>query len=135
MSTESNLEERYIVFKLGDLHRYCSNFDISSIERVWQIIAKGRALEDKRPFRAVVIEDDLPEYEQIWNAIEARVTGAQPAPSIPEGWKLVPIELTDEMVRVATAEYVQACSRRLHPNIAWRRAFQALLSAAQEAKP
>ena len=61
--------------------------------------------------------------------------GAQPAPSIPEGWKLVPIELTDEMVRVATAEYVQACSRRLHPNIAWRRAFQALLSAAQEAKP
>ncbi len=66
----------------------------------------------------------------------------QPAPSIPEGWKLVPIEPTDEMVRIATAEYVQACSRRLHPNIAWRQAFKSMLAAAPnersespEAKP
>ena len=79
MSTEFKQEEGYIVFKLGDLHRYCPDFNISSIERVWQIIAEGRALEGKRPFSAVVIENDLPENEPIWKAIEARVTGAQPA--------------------------------------------------------
>ena len=83
MSSEFKQEEGYIVFKLGDLHRYCPDFNISSIERVWQIIAEGRALEGKRPFSAVVIENDLPENEPIWKAIEARVTGAQPAPSVP----------------------------------------------------
>ena len=50
--------------------------------------------------------------------------------SVPEGYMLVPIEPTEEMLRIATAEYIQVCSRRLHPNIAWRRAFQAMLAAA-----
>ena len=87
MNTEFEQEERYIVFKLADLHRYCSNFNISRIERVWQIIAEGRALEGKRPFSAVVVENDLPEYEPIWKAIEARMTGAQPAPNFADAYQ------------------------------------------------
>ena len=30
--------------------------------------------------------------------------GAQPAPSVPDGWKLVPIEPTDEMLRAIRAQ-------------------------------
>ena len=131
MSTEFKQEEGYIVFKLGDLHRYCPDFNISSIERVWQIIAEGRALEGKRPFSAVVIENDLPENEPIWKAIEARVTGAQPAPIIPEGWKLVPIEPTPGMIDAA--EYVDWGDADVRGSCinAWDR----MLAAAPEAKP
>ena len=50
--------------------------------------------------------------------------------NIPEGWKLVPVEPTQEMVRIATAEYVQAQSRNLHPNVAWTRAFESMLAVA-----
>jgi hypothetical protein len=50
--------------------------------------------------------------------------GAQPAPSVPEGWKLVPIEPTPEMIMAMVSHY-----RRL--GVAWR----AALEAAPEAKP
>ena len=38
-----------------------------------------------------------PEYESTWRAIEDRVTGAQPAPSVPEGW----LRAIDEALVVA----------------------------------
>lgn len=50
--------------------------------------------------------------------------GAQPAPIIPEGWKLVPIEPTPEMIMAMVSHY-----RRL--GVAWR----AALEAAPEIKP
>lgn len=40
----------------------------------------------------VVVESDWPEYEPTWRAIEARVTGAQPVPSVPEGFSREDLE-------------------------------------------
>ncbi len=56
---------------------------------------------------------------------------AQPAPSIPEGWKLVPIEPTPEMIDAA--EYVDWGDADVRGSCinAWDR----MLAAAPEAKP
>ena len=48
---------------------------------------------------------------------------AQPAPSIPEGWKLVPIEPTPEMIEAASGYHSLAM------------ALRAAINAAPEAKP
>lgn len=69
-------EPRYVVFKITDLHQYCSSFNIESIERVGNIIAEGRAIDGKSPFNAVVVEQDWPEFDMVWAAIEARMTAA-----------------------------------------------------------
>ena len=58
-----------------------------------------------------------------WKA--AKRHEAQPAPSIPEGWKLVPIEPTQEIRDAWTANMHEAF------RVAWR----AALEAATEAKP
>jgi len=57
--------------------------------------------------------------------------GAQPAPSIPDGWKLVPIEPTPEMIDAA--EYVDWGDADVRGSCinAWDR----MLAAAPEAKP
>jgi len=57
--------------------------------------------------------------------------GAQPAPSIPDGWKLVPIEPTPEMIDAA--EYVDWGDADVRGSCinAWDR----MLAAAPEVKP
>jgi hypothetical protein len=42
--------------------------------------------EFKREECCVVVESDWPEYEPTWKVIEARVMGAQPTPSVPDGF-------------------------------------------------
>ena len=61
----------------------------------------------------------------VWMLKQRRdaIPGAQPAPSIPEGWKLVPIEPTPEMVEAASGYHSLA--------MAWR----AAINVAPEAKP
>jgi hypothetical protein len=61
--------------------------------------------------------------------------GAQPAPSVPEGWKLVPVEPTQEMINHVIKE-------RLEALVAWKEhtfidIYKAMLAAAAapEAKP
>ena len=64
--------------------------------------------------------------------------GAQPAPSIPEGWKLVPIEPTPKMMRAA-----QKADHDHGNHEEWleydgedvKRVYRAMLAAAPEAKP
>ncbi len=75
MSKEFKREPRYVVFKITDLRRYCSDFNIGSVDRVGQIISEGRAIDGKPPFNAVVIEQDWPEFELVWAMLEARMTG------------------------------------------------------------
>ena len=90
MSTEFKREERYIVFKLSDVERYLTDADRAHLAMMKNEIDAGRDCANKPPFKGLIVESDWPEYEPTWKAIEARVTGAQPAPSAPEGWKLVP---------------------------------------------
>ena len=77
--TEFQREERYVVFKVSDLGNSLKGDEIRRLAREY---AEQRRLKGKEPLECVVVEKDWPEYEPTWEAIEARVTGAQPAPSI-----------------------------------------------------
>ena len=125
MINEFKREERYIVFKLSDLGNSLKGDEIRRLSREY---TEQRRLKGKPPLNCVVVESDWPEYEPTWRAIEARVTGAQSVPFIPEGWKLVPIEPTQEMLLAitpaskSTSEWGRFC-------------YRDLLAAAPEAKP
>ena len=72
------------------------------------------------------------EWRKGWNdAIRQAMDYAQPAPTIPEGWKLVPIEPTPGMIDAA--EYVDWGDADVRGSCinAWDR----MLAAAPEAKP
>ncbi len=101
MSTEFTREDRYIVFKLSDVERYLTDADRAHLAMMKNEIDAGRDCANKPPFKGLIVESDWPEYEPTWKAIEARVTGAQPAPSVLEGYKLVPIEPTPTMITAA----------------------------------
>lgn len=73
--TEFKREPRYIVFKLKDLHNYCNTEAMVALRRIGERIAEGRRDHGKPPFNAVVVEQDWPEFEPTWEAIEARMTG------------------------------------------------------------
>ena len=133
MNNEFTREERYIVFKLSDVERYLTDADRSHLAMMKNEIDAGRDCANKPPFKGLIVESDWPEYEPTWRAIEARVTGAQaqPAPSAPDGWKLVPA-VTFEMEQ-AFYEKVEITAvgsiRGLADGIK-----AALLAAAPEAK-
>ena len=79
MSTEFTREDRYIVFKLSDVERYLTDADRTYLAMMKNEIDAGRDCANKPPFKGLIVESDWPEYEPTWKAIEARVTGAQPA--------------------------------------------------------
>lgn len=77
-------EPRYYVFKIKDIDEYLSEEDKTALHRIGQRIAFFRSFYgNKQPFNAVVVEQDWPEFEMVWAAIEARVTGKQQAASVP----------------------------------------------------
>ena len=64
--------------------------------------------------------------------IDAMPQCTQPAPSVPEGWKLVPIEPTDEMINKVIDERLAALvSGKDHSMLD---IYRAMLAAAPEAK-
>ena len=133
MSTEFTREDRYIVFKLSDVERYLTDADRTYLAMMKNEIDAGRDCANKPPFKGLIVESDWPEYEPTWKAIEARVTGAQPAPSVPEGWKLVP---TAESRHPGIYKMLGA----LHtvdntPGASEWESYAAFLAAAPEAKP
>ncbi len=72
----------------------------------------------------VILENDI----AVWMA---DFVVAQPAPSIPEGWKLVPVEPTEKMKHAGRAA---AWSNAVAYNET-RDIYKAMLAAAPEAKP
>jgi len=128
MSTEFTREDRYIVFKLSDVERYLTDADRAHLAMMKNEIDAGRDCANKPPFKGLIVESDWPEYEPTWKAIEARVTGAQPAPSVLEGYKLVPIEPTPTMITAALeSSHAINAHRAEH-------CYRAMLAAAPEAK-
>ena len=79
MSTEFEREERYIVFKLSDVEEHFTPGERQQLARLVEVQRVGRSEAGKPPLECVVVEADWPEYEPTWKAIEARMTGAQPA--------------------------------------------------------
>ena len=131
MTNEFTREARYAVLKSADVMQCLTVSELIELRRIQAKVEEHRAEIGKPPLDCVVVESDWPEYEPTWKAIEARVTGVQPAPSVPEGWKLVPIEPTPEMIDAA--EYVDWGDADVRGSCinAWDR----MLSAAPEAKP
>ena len=122
-------EERYVVFKLSDVADYFHPSEISQLFRLSSTQQVVRERNGKPPLECVVVESDWPEYEPTWKAIEARVTGAQPAPSAPEGW-----------IQRGMAELEAIRSRHdddtlLDDRTLIERIGKAMLAAATEAKP
>ena len=81
MNTEFKQEERYIVFKLSDVEEHFTPGEKQQLARLAEVQRVGRSWRGKPLLKCVVVESDWPEYEPTWKAIEARMTGAQPAPS------------------------------------------------------
>jgi len=103
MSNEFMREDRYIVFKVSDLGNSLKG---DEIHRLAQEYAEQRRLKGKEPLECVVVEKDWPEYESTRLAIEARVTGVQPAPieqdtSVRKAWA----RFSNELHRSPDAPY------------------------------
>ena len=72
-----------------------------------------------------------------WKAAKRHEAQARPAPSIPEGWKLVPIEPTVKIRKAMHYAYWKSPQLPYHdgsPEL-WNAAYAAMLAAATEAKP
>ena len=79
MSNEFIREARYVVLKSADVMKCLTVSELIELRRIQAKVEEHRAELGKSPLDCVVVESDWPEYEPTWKAIEARVTGAQPA--------------------------------------------------------
>ena len=99
-------EPRYVVFKKSDISKHLSYREQEELHMLMQLVADGRRKSGKSPLDGVFIEKDWPEYDLAWRAIEARVTGAQPAPiaqdeSVRKAW----VRFSNAMVSGDDAPY------------------------------
>jgi hypothetical protein len=69
-------EFRYFVFKLKDVVKYLSQEQIKALAEIARTLEEGRAADGKDDFNCVVIEQDWPEYEEVWKSIEERHNNA-----------------------------------------------------------
>lgn len=75
--SEFKREPRYVVFKIKDALDHLSACELDRLQAIGEKIAAGRATDGKPPFNAVVVEQDWPEFEPTWAAIEQRVRREQ----------------------------------------------------------
>lgn len=87
MNKEFTHEARYVVLKNADIMQCLTINELIELRRIQAKVEEHRAEIGKPPLDCVVVESDWPEYEPTWRAIDARVTGTQPSPSVPNGWK------------------------------------------------
>ena len=97
MQKQFKREQRYFVVKVKDAKEYLDAHQLEKLAEIADTISEGREKDGIPAVECVVVESDWPEYESTWRAIEDRVTGVQPAPSIPEGW----LRAIDEALVVA----------------------------------
>ena len=79
MTNEFTREAHYAVLKSADVMQCLTVSELIELRRIQAKVEEHRAEIGKPPLDCVVVESDWPEYEPTWRAIEARVTGAQPA--------------------------------------------------------
>ena len=141
MSTEFKREERYLVFKLSDVEEHFTPSERQQLARLAEVQRVGRSESGKPLLECVVIEADWPEYEQTWNAIEVRMTGTQPAPSVPDGFSREDLEAVADGLdgyekTVNVGNVTGEGDDHLESTTAYAARFiRAMLAAAPEAKP
>lgn len=75
LTDEFKREPRYIVLKIKDVLAHLSACQLDRLQEIGETVATGRSADGKPPLNVVVVEQDWPEFEQTWAAIEARMTG------------------------------------------------------------
>lgn len=68
-------EYRYLVAKYKDIAAYLSEADQVALIELIKKVDKGRDEAGKRRLECVCVEDDWPEYDEVWAMIAARVDG------------------------------------------------------------
>lgn len=106
MTNEFIREVRYVVLKSADVMQCLTVSELIALRRIQAKVEEHRAEIGKPPLECVVVEADWPEYEPTWKAIEARVTGTQPAPieqdtSVRKAWA----RFSNELHRSPDAPY------------------------------
>lgn len=137
MSNNFKREDRYIVFKVSDLGNSLKGDEIRRLAREY---AEQRRLKGKEPLDCVVVESDWPEYEPTWRAIEARVTGTQNVPSVPEGFSREDLEAVADGLdgyekTVNVGNVTGGGDDHLESTTAYAARFIRTMLAAPEAKP
>lgn len=69
-------EERYYILKISDMRKYLGVEKQEAVRAIAEKLNAGRIVDKKNVLQAVVVESDWPEYDAVWDMIEARVTGA-----------------------------------------------------------
>ncbi|NQD37441.1 hypothetical protein HPT27_10410 [Permianibacter sp. IMCC34836] len=77
-------EIRYYCLKIKDIDACLTDAEKLVLHRIGSKIATYRQQAGKPPFNAAVVEQDWPEFEMLWQSIEARVTADQEKPAQPE---------------------------------------------------
>ena len=87
MRKQFKREQRYFVVKVKDAKEYLDAHQLEKLAEIADTISEGREKDGILAVDCVVVEADWPEYEPTWKAIEARVTGIQPAPSFADAYQ------------------------------------------------
>lgn len=66
------LEKRYYVAKLSDLKELTPE-DLKTFNKICTKIEIGRGINGKKPFDAIVIENDWPEYDKVLEMLTSRI--------------------------------------------------------------
>ena len=74
MTEKFEREHRYLVIKYKDIERYLGNSMQNDLFYFCSLISEGRITDGKDLLEAVVVENDWPEYEKVWEMIENRAT-------------------------------------------------------------
>lgn len=76
-------ENRYIVLKVSDYNQCLTDKEAIELSNIVYKVDAYRRKQGKDILQTVVVERDWPEYEPVWQMIEARVSGAQTAQAVP----------------------------------------------------
>ena len=141
MQKQFKREQRYFVVKVKDAKEYLDAHQLEKLAEIADTISEGREKDGIPAVDCVVVESDWPEYELTWKAIEARMTGAQPAPSVPEGFSREDLEAAADGLdgyekTVNVGNVTGEGDAHLESTTAYAARFiRAMLAAAPEAKP
>lgn len=64
---------RYMVIKMSHAEHALTKEERDLLWKLGMKVAKWRRAEGRTPFECLVVEHDWPEYEPVWQSIEARV--------------------------------------------------------------
>ena len=78
-------EDRYLVFKRTDIQRYLNPTAQKTLSEISRTITGARRGQRRGELQCVVVENDWPEYEHVWELIRLRVEKATIPPETVQG--------------------------------------------------